>query len=447
LKTIYEPLAALLFHARKRKIVELARQLGQRQWLPMETLTAMSEGLAISLLEHAIKEVPYYRERYPGPKARMNGPEFETFWKSLPILQKDDLRRRYDSLIAQKCTHRSHINHSGGSTGKPVTFLSDLTQFSLMEANFRMLFSWVGWKPGEMVLQLWGGTGYDLPVKKLNLLRARLSGSIIFPVYSYGDRTFTQWWEFIRKYKPSVISAYPSVLGDFSNWLFENGYEPKGIKGIFCSAEILYPHMRESIEKTFGRRVFNQYGSRETPCVSCECPEGNMHIFSDLNYVEFIPEGEGSELSRLVVTPLHNFVQPLIRYDLGDLGKPKPDRCPCGRGYPLMELSLGRAGDHLLALDGRKIYPSFFTHLLDGVNLISNFRFRQTKRNIIELDLETEAGTNNEALSKSVAMECEPRIKATMGQDMELRIEIVDKIPRTKAGKYRYVINEMREGK
>ena len=67
----------------------------------------------------------------------------------------------------------------------------------------------------------------------------------------------------------------------------EKNLSLKGIKGVFCSAECLLKSQRKVIEKIFECKVYDQYGSRETPGVSCECPEGNMHILNNINYVEF----------------------------------------------------------------------------------------------------------------------------------------------------------------
>src|SRR4030042_6678786 len=97
-----------------------------------------------------------------------------------------------------------------------------------------------------------------------------------------------RWGEVLKKYQPTIIYAYPSVAADFSDWLEGRGYQPKSVKGVFCSAEVLFPNHRNIIERVFNCKVYNQYGSRETPCVACECPEGNMHIFVDLNRVEFL---------------------------------------------------------------------------------------------------------------------------------------------------------------
>jgi phenylacetate-CoA ligase len=315
-----------------------------------------------------------------------------------------------------------------------------------MDANLNLVFSWAGWKPGETRLYLWGGQDSTPSIYGMRYFRAKLSGRLIISVYSYNEKTFLGWWTLLKRFKPTIIYGYPSIISSFAEWLQVEGHEPNGIKGIFCTAEMLLPTQRRLLEQVFSCKVFNQYGSREAPGIACECPEGNMHIFVDINHVEFINGTEvENAMKRIIVTPLHNYAQPLLRYDLGDIGEPKSGTCPCGRGYPLMEIKLGRDRDHLVALDGRKVYPGFFTRLLDGREWVRSFQFRQSRRNILELHLQVENDTEVKSAKHKLRNEIFPSVQSMMGQDVELHIRVVESIERTPLGKYRYVINDLLE--
>jgi phenylacetate-CoA ligase len=64
------------------------------------------------------------------------------------------------------------------------------------------------------------------------------------------------------------------------------------------------------------------------------------------------------EIGRVVVTTLHNFAMPLIRYALSDyaeVGEP----CDCGRGLPVLTRILGRSRNMFALPDGRRFWPSF----------------------------------------------------------------------------------------
>jgi phenylacetate-CoA ligase len=435
-------LSSFIYHLRQKRVLQLEKEFSTRQWWSTEDLYRFGDDRARSLAIHAAKNVPYYRELFNSLNIDPNSMSFSDDWNRLPILEKDALRTEYDDLISEtEHSRRARQNHSGGSTGKPVSFLTDLRLYEIMAANMRLIFSWAGWKPGEMVLHLWGGGDKKLPLAFWVHVKALLTGYLVLPVYSYDENIFKQWWEVLKKYQPTIIYAYPSVVADFSKWLEAKDYHPKGVKGVFCSAEVLFPNHRNIIERAFNCKVYNQYGSRETPCVACECPGGNMHLFVDLNKVEFLDQPENpSGPKRIIVTPYENYAQPLLRYDLGDLGTPKEGLCTCGRGFPLMEMNLGRQNDHIRAPNGRLIYPSYFIHLLDGIRGISKYQFRQVTVDKIDLYVvEDVKGSVNRVQLKDI----ENKIRKRVNSEAVLTINFVDNIPLSLAGKHRYVMSEL----
>jgi phenylacetate-CoA ligase len=427
---------------RHRRMLQLAKEYSIRQWWSTEELCKFGDERTRSLAIHSSKNVPYYRQLFNSLGIDPTQIAFPEDWNRLPVLEKDMLRTQYDDLVSKtEHSKKARQNHSGGSTGNPVAFLSDLVLYEIMAANMRLMFSWAGWRHGEMVLHLWGGGDKKLPLTFWNHIKILLSGYLVLPVYSFDEGNFMRWWEVLNVYQPSIIYAYPSVAAEFSKWLEEKGFQPKGVKGVFCSAEVLFPSHRKIIEQVFNCKVYNQYGSRETPCVSCECPEGNMHIFIDLNRVEFLDQQDDRDGPKhIIVTPLENYAQPLLRYDLGDLGTPKTGTCPCGRGYPLMEMNLGRQNDHIRVLNGKLIYPSYFIHLLDGIKGIVNFQFRQVSLNKIELYL---VENKKESINKTQLKDVEDKIREEINLNVLLSTNFVDEIPLTPAGKHRYVISEL----
>ena len=91
-------------------------------------------------------------------------------------------------------------------------------------------------------------------------------------------------------------------------------------------------------------RPFDLYGCTEGLFGSeCEHHQG-IHLFEDTTLVENVdadgqPVPAGQPGARLLVTNLHNLVQPLLRLEVTDLVTIDPDPCPCGR-------ILIRAEDH-----------------------------------------------------------------------------------------------------
>ena len=436
-------LSSVMYYLRQKRVLQLEKEFSTRQWWSTEDLCRFGDERARSLASHAAKNVPYYRELFDSLNIDPTSMTLAEDWKRLPILEKNTLRAKYNDLISEsEHSRRARPNHSGGSTGKPVSFLTDLRLYEVMAANMRLIFSWAGWKPGEMVLHLWGGGDKKLPLPFWEHIKALLNGYLVLPVYSYDENIFMRWWEVLKKYHPRIIYAYPSVMADFSKWLEERGYQPEGVKGFFARRKF-FSQTIVKLSKVFSIAKCTINMAAERPrLLHVECPEGNMHIFTDLNRVEFLNQREEEVLKKIVVTPLGNYSQPLLRYDLEDLGFPKPGRCPCGRGYPLMDLMIGRNRDCLSTSDGRRIYPGFVTRFLDGEDWVRSFQFRQRKLNLIELSLEVSDSLNSKELVNRLGLKLQPKIKDMMGCDVNLNIKLVNSIERTAAGKHRFVINE-----
>jgi phenylacetate-CoA ligase len=108
-----------------------------------------------------------------------------------------------------------------------------------------------------------------------------------------------------------------------------------------------------------------------------------------------------------------------------------------------MENILGRQNDHLTSKDGKKIYASYFHHLLDGQNWIKAFQFRQKRLEELELIIEVEENNNSESSILVLKENLLKRIIQVLGNNLKLEIKVVKNIEKTIAGKHRFVINEI----
>jgi phenylacetate-CoA ligase len=139
--------------------------------------------------------------------------------------------------------------------------------------------------------------------------------------------------------------------------------------------------------------------------------------------------------NRLLVTSLTNHVMPMIRYELGDLGRLKEGQCSCGSPFPLMELDVCRKNDLIVTPGGQTIYPSYFVHLLDGVGGIEQYQFVQQAPGSIVLKL-----CAGQQVADTVGQALKSRIQADLGSTMSFRVDRVESIPRSRSGKHRFVI-------
>src|SRR6185312_15465562 len=148
-----------------------------------------------------------------------------------------------------------------------------------------------------------------------------------------------QQLEWLLRVNPGYLLCYPSVMLGLSTLLRAGGSRVPNLKQLRSFGEILEPDCRAQCEEAFGVKVIDMYSSQEVGYIALECPqEEQYHVQSENLFVEVLDEAgracQPGEVGKVVVTTLHNFAMPLLRYDIGDyaeVGAP----CRCGRNLPV----------------------------------------------------------------------------------------------------------------
>ncbi len=156
-----------------------------------------------------------------------------------------------------------------------------------------------------------------------------------------------------------------------------------------------------------------------------------MTIIEILKNGEPVAPGEEGEV---VITNLHSYAMPFIRYAQGDVAVLSPESPRCGRGLPLLERVLGRTDDFIVLKNGEKISPHPFYHCIDPVEGIRRWRIVQSSPNRITVEIEPEEAFHN-ATSLIVRGNLEELVK---GQ-LDIDILPVDTISIDPSSKFRAV--------
>jgi phenylacetate-coenzyme A ligase PaaK-like adenylate-forming protein len=94
----------------------------------------------------------------------------------------------------------------------------------------------------------------------------------------------------------------------------------------------------------------------------------------------------GISLGRLLITHLHSYATPIIRYDVGDFGQVE-QKCRCGHDGPTISNIFGR-GKHFLRLPDDKLRPFYLsTRLLQQVVAFKECRIRQPDNETIKVEI------------------------------------------------------------
>jgi phenylacetate-CoA ligase len=213
--------------------------------------------------------------------------------------------------------------------------------------------------------------------------RERLSA---FAIDASSARAFH---ESLRARPARFAFGYPSALDAFAREVRALGLEGRDLrwKVVVTSAETLHGHQRERIAEVFGCPVADSYGCAEAGAAGFECERGGMHGSVESVAVDCVPTEDGS--AEILLTDLHNFAQPLIRYRVGDLVEPPAGMpCPCGRTLPLLGKIAGRTGDTLELPGGRRVnanLPSYIFKHHARAGTVDEYQFVQFPGGRIEL--------------------------------------------------------------
>lgn len=410
----------------------------KEQWLDRGEMEKLQIERLQKLFNHALEKSKFYRESLKNTVSNAQDIKSLSDLTGLPLLKRENLQESYGEIL---CAGREGVyeDASGGSTGNPVIFYHDKWYRTFSQAMESLSLSWMGVAKGDRTAVFWGADRdfHELSIKeKLALKMERLRTLNSFDV---SEENLDRFLKELQSFNPQYIFGYASSLHLAAKYINSTGkftIRPKAVKS---SAEMLYGHQRTEIEKAFGTKVFNFYGSREVNNLASECSahEG-LHVSASGRIIEVLdkdgkvlPDGE---LGYLAVTDLTNFTFPFIRYMIGDMGIKRSEQCSCGRGYPLLEKLAGRSSD-ILTFGDKMVHGEYFTHLFYGQPGVRQFQVVQETATDLMIRIVPSGSHFDPDKVKMI-------IGEKIGMDVVIKIEFADRIAPLKSGKYRFTINK-----
>ncbi|MBD3227751.1 MAG: hypothetical protein GF329_06145 [Candidatus Lokiarchaeota archaeon] len=398
------------------------------------------------ILTHAYNTVPFYHTIFKKNEITPDDISCPEDFIKIPLLAKESIRENIDRIISNTYKKQSLlIGSTGGSTGSNLNFYYDRNSVDYREAITYRNDQWAGLNIGDKYVKLWGAqSGVTLSKTMRGRLYNKLFRQLLLSSYNLTKESMNEYSKKIINYKPKCIIGYSSALSIFAEFLKNNHINKINPYSIISSAEVLYEYQRRIIESIFHCPVFNRYGCREVGTIAQECSEHNgLHINAEHVYVEVINRNgelcKPGEKGEIVITDLDNYGFPFIRYKIEDLGILSPHQCKCAIELPLLEKVEGRIFDIIVGTNGNHITGTFWTILFrTAVAGIEKFQVIQKKLGTIQIKLVV-----NDSFTLTKRKKLIQQIQKKCGEDTEVIIDIVKKIPLTPSGKHRYIISEV----
>lgn len=414
-------------------------QFNKMQWNTLDENIEYQRKKLYQIIKFAIENVPYYRELKIGSISEET--IFEDI-KKFPLLTKKIIRQEGDRMLPDcRINDWMYWDQSGGTTGEPVKIRHSGIFFDEGQGIALSLDQWAGRNLGDKQVRLWGNekeiiTGHK---DRMNQIYRWMRNERVLNTFRLDDELMEKYLKEIEDYKPTMILAYVQSMRELALYSKRNRREIYSPKGIMTSAGTLTKELQEYLLHTFKCPIINRYGSREAGPIACSCEKNEgLHINMLSDYLEILDEkNERCKEGRIVLTLLNEKAMPLIRYDIGDLGKLSDRQCSCGRGLQLLEKVSGRVVDVFTTADGKKVDGEYFTHILYTIPQVRQFQIIQDKIDHVFVKLVLSSGEVKRDFVDILVME----IKKLLGQDVQIEVQEVDEIPPQKSGKRAYTIS------
>jgi phenylacetate-CoA ligase len=238
----------------------------------------------------------------------------------------------------------------------------------------------------------------------------------------------------LQRQRASYLLTLPTNLLFLARHCREHGIDLR-LRGLSTLSEVVTPELRAICREVFGLELTDLYSARETGYIALQCPAApHYHVQAEDMLVEILDEAGNDcapgQMGRVVLTPLHEFATPLIRYDIGDLAEPGPP-CACGRGLPVINRIYGRARNMLRLPSGELFYPGYSLYPLSVIPAVIQFQVvqRTTDRLDVVLAVRRPLTAEEEAEARAV-------LDKTVGTRFAYTISTCAEIARGPGGKY-----------
>jgi phenylacetate-CoA ligase len=396
------------------------------------------QGRLRELLRIAAQAVPFYSSTW---NEAQKAAALDGRLDALPLLEKEPIRRDPDAFCRQDIAKpRRMVFHTSGSTGTPIASIWTVRELrnslALREARSAR----------------WAGVSFDLP-------RATFSGRMVepsadsrgpfyrfnlaerqvyFSAFHLRPETAGHYVSALRKHRIQWMTGYAFSYYSLARLILEQKLEVPPLKAIVTTSEKLTEEMRVLMERAYQCRVYEEYSTVENVVFASECEAGGLHVSPDAGVVEIL-RADGTtclpgEVGEVVGTCLMRDYQPLIRFRLGDMAQWDDRICDCGRGMPLLREVTGRIEDAVVGPDGREMVR-FHGIFVEQPNVREGQIIQEELRRIRVKVVTTE--TFAEADTRDIIR----RVQQRLGAAVEVIVEPVKDIPRTRAGKFQAVVS------
>jgi phenylacetate-coenzyme A ligase PaaK-like adenylate-forming protein len=208
------------------------------------------------------------------------------------------------------------------------------------------------------------------------------------------------------------------------------------------------PQAREHYKEIFGAPLLDNYSMGECLFLTNGCSTtGGMHVNQDWAILEVVDEDnqpvpDGEKGAKVLITNLANYVQPIIRYEVGDVLTMATEDCDCGNNMPRIDHVEGRDSDVFQIKtenEERSLQPTIFELALGRMLDVREYQIIQEDNTQFRILVEPlpgrtfDRGRSDELMRKQLA-------DYDLDKQLEVKIEAVAKLQAEENKKFRRIV-------
>jgi phenylacetate-coenzyme A ligase PaaK-like adenylate-forming protein len=442
---------------------------------PREEIDEITRAHLARLVAHARARSGFWRDKLDGVSAELqltdlptsNKPELmENFDAALTVddVTRDDAEEFFaePANLGKLFRGKYALSHTSGSQGQPLIIVQP-------EDNLELLFA----------LQV--GRGNTSSVGIAEAVRrwvspARLAAVILKPGFYPSASAFAYMPEYVKRFvdvlqlcvededvlaqladfRPTHLTAYASVLHEIARAVEAGEIELKpDLRQVVNISERLMPQARAHYQQIFGAPVLDDYGMGECMFLTNGCPAtGGMHVNADWAILEVVDENfepvpAGQTGAKVLITNLANYVQPIIRYEVGDIVTMATEPCGCGNNMPLIDHINGRDSDmfYIETSSGRRpLQPSVFELAVGRLLDTREYQIVHEENTKFRVRVEPLPGKafDRQRADKIMREELEAY---KLDRQIEVEFEVVDRLAADGDHKFKRIVSNVKRGK
>lgn len=398
-----------------------------------------------ALLSFARVRLPYYAAAFRQYGVDVRAADVVAELRKLPVLDKVDVRAHAPNMTWTAVPGGLQPHASGGTTGDTLRFFVDRIRQAEDRGARLFMQSLFGVRPGDRRLHLWGS-----PIEGrrawLRRWRDRLLNEELLDAFDLSPARLAAHAARIVRFAPRVIYGYPTAVALLARHMRDRcgALAMPWLRLVVLTGEEVTADQIADVRATFSCAVAAEYGNREVGLIAHDCPQGNMHILAPHVHVDICLAGSVAPAARcgeIVCTTLNTRGQPFLRYRVGDVGRLRGERCPCGLPFPLLSLEGGKVTGLIALPDGRLCHGAITSHVLrDEPGIVA---FKTYQHALLELEVLLVV---DEHFDAATTARVRARYQALFGRPVHVTFRFVDALPPDPSGKRRYVVSEVAPG-